>query len=46
MRRQTEKYVKDELVTIESLLVNAGGQTDEIRETREELQNLLKRLEC
>jgi|LQYC01.1.fsa_nt_gi Predicted GTPase len=45
MRRQTEKYVKDELVTIESLLVNAGGQTDEIRATREELQNLLKRLE-
>ena len=46
MRRQTEKYVKDELATIESLLVNAGGQTDEIRATREELQNLLKRLEC
>jgi GTP-binding protein EngB required for normal cell division len=45
MRRQTEKYVKDELITIESLLVNAGGQTDEIRATREELQNLLKRLE-
>jgi len=46
MRRQTEKYVKDELVTIESLLVNAGGQTGEIRETMKKLQSLLKRLEC
>ena len=45
MRRQTEKYVKDELATIESLLLNAGGQTDEIRATMDELQNLLKRLE-
>jgi GTP-binding protein EngB required for normal cell division len=45
MRYQAEKYIKDELATIESLLVNAGGQTDEIQKTMEELQNLLKRLE-
>ena len=46
MRRQTEKYIKDELATIEGLLVNAGGQADEIQKTIEELQNLLARLEC
>ena len=45
MRRQTEKYVKDELATIDSLLINAGGQANEIRETMEELQDLLNRLE-
>ena len=45
MRRQTEKYVKDELVTIESLLINAGGQADKILATREELKNLLNNLE-
>lgn len=45
MRKQTEKYVKDELTTIENLLLNAGGQTDETRKTMKELQNLLKALE-
>jgi hypothetical protein len=44
MRRQALKYVQDELATIESLLSKAHGQTDEIRQTVEELNGQLDRL--
>ena len=45
MKKQALKYVQDELSTIEALLSKAGGQTEEIRRTVEELQDGLKRLE-
>jgi hypothetical protein len=44
MKKQALKYVQDELATIESLLSKAGGQTEEIRRTREELEDGLKLL--
>jgi hypothetical protein len=44
MRKQALKYVQDELATIESLLSQAGGRTDEIRRTMDELTEKLERL--
>jgi hypothetical protein len=44
MKKQALEYVEDELATIGSLLSKAGGQTDEIRRTMEELEEGLKRL--
>jgi len=45
MRKQAERYVEDELSTIEALLSKTCGQTDEIRGTIEELHGELSRLE-
>jgi hypothetical protein len=44
MKKQALNYVQDELVTIESLLSKAHGQTDEIRRTMDELKAELKQL--
>jgi GTP-binding protein EngB required for normal cell division len=44
MKKQALKYVQDELATIESLLFNARGQTDEIRKTMDELKGQLELL--
>jgi GTP-binding protein EngB required for normal cell division len=39
MRKQTENYIRDELSTIEALLSNTHGRTDELRELMQELQS-------
>ena len=44
MKKQALKYVQDELVTIESLVSQAYGQTDEIRQTMDELKGELKQV--
>ena len=44
MKKQALKYVHDELATIEALLSQAGGQTDEIRRAMDELRGQLERL--
>jgi len=44
MKRQSLKYVQDELATIESLLSKAHGQTDEIRQTMNEIEGKFKQL--
>jgi GTP-binding protein EngB required for normal cell division len=43
MKKQTLKYVQDELATIEALLSRAHGQTEEIRQRIEELKEQLER---
>jgi GTPase Era involved in 16S rRNA processing len=44
MKKQALKYVQDELATIESLVLKAHGQTDQIRRTLNELKGQLERL--
>jgi len=44
MKKQALKYVQDELATIESLLSQAQGQTEEIRRAINELKVQLERL--
>ncbi|HSB07221.1 MAG TPA: hypothetical protein VLK23_18740 [Thermodesulfobacteriota bacterium] len=44
MKKQALKYVQDELATIKSLLSQAHGQTDEIRQMKDELEAQLERL--
>ena len=44
MKKQALKYVQDELTTIEYLLLKAHGQTEEIRQTIDELKGELGRL--
>jgi GTP-binding protein EngB required for normal cell division len=44
MKKQAIQYVRDELATIEALLSQAGGQTEEIRRARDELRAQLERL--
>ena len=42
MKKQALKYVQDEIATIESLLSRAQGQTEEIRQTMEELKEIIE----
>ena len=42
MKKQALKYVQDELATIESLLSRPHGQTEEIRQTMEELKEIIE----
>jgi hypothetical protein len=42
MKKQTLRYVQDELATIEALLSRAHGQTEEIRRTIDELKEQLE----
>jgi GTP-binding protein EngB required for normal cell division len=44
MKKQTLKYVQEELATIESLLSRSYGQTEEIRRMIEELKGQLERV--
>jgi hypothetical protein len=44
MRKQALKYVQDELTTIESLLSQVQGQTDQIRRTMNEIGSQMKSL--
>jgi len=44
MKNRALAYVQDELSTIESLLSKADGQTDELRESIQDLQNYLAQL--
>jgi ribosome biogenesis GTPase A/two-component sensor histidine kinase len=44
MRRQAIRYVQDELATIDALLLQAHGETDEIKEAMQELQDRLQSL--
>jgi plasmid stabilization system protein ParE len=44
MKKQALEYVRNELATIESLLSQAHGQSDEIRKVMEELEEGLKSL--
>jgi GTP-binding protein EngB required for normal cell division len=42
MKKQALKYVQDELATVESLLSQAGGQTEELQGVMHELSDRLK----
>ncbi len=44
IREQALEYVNNELSTIDALLSRAGGETDDIRRTRQQLDRLLKDL--
>ncbi len=44
IRKQALEYVRNELSTIDALVSQSGGRTDEIRHTREQLAHLLGRL--
>ena len=46
MRRQAVRYVGDELATIEDLLSNAQGRTDEIMRDMDELRAQEEILSC
>jgi GTP-binding protein EngB required for normal cell division len=46
MRKQAEKYVHNELATIEGLLSKAQGRTEEIGQAMEEIQKALNRLDA
>jgi hypothetical protein len=41
MKKQSLKYIQDELATIEALVSKAQGQTEEIRRTIEELKKIM-----
>ena len=42
MKKQSLKYIQDELATIEALLSSTEGQTEEIRRTVEELKKIIE----
>lgn len=44
MKKQANRYVKDEIATIESLLISSKGQTDEIQKEISDIKSCLNQL--